>query len=134
MYLNLLKEDEKNLFINLAYNLASADGDYSEAEKNLIYGYCQEMNIVFDEDSNINDTDSVVQEFVKNSDEQIKRIIIFELVGLAVVDGHYDEGERVFIKDVEDKFKVESGYSEKCEDVIAEYISFQEKINRLVIG
>lgn len=32
MYLNLLKENEKELFICLAYDLASADGNYSDEE------------------------------------------------------------------------------------------------------
>lgn len=134
MYLNLLNENEKKQFVNLAYNLASADGDYSEAEKILVQSYCQEMNIVFDENSNIEDTENILLSFQNHSNEQIKRIVIFELVGLVMVDGKYDETEKAIINKIENKFGIERGYSDKCEKVITEYISFQEKINELVIG
>lgn len=134
MYLSLLKENEKELFIGLAYDLASTDGDYSNEEKVIINGYCQEMKIIFDEKNMIKAVEDIVDEITKKSDDQIKKIIIFELIGLAMVDGNYDENERVLIKQIEEKFMVGNGFADKCEGVISEYIAFQSKINQLVLG
>lgn len=134
MYLNLLKENQKKLFISLAYNLAFADGDYSDEEKNLINGYCQEMQIVFEENSIVESMDDIIDEILRCASEQEKKIFIFELIGLAMIDGDYDENERILIKKIEDKIQIESGYAESCEGVINEYITFQEKLNLLVLS
>lgn len=43
MYLAVLSKEAKELFLGLAFDLASADGNYSDEEKVIINGYCQEM-------------------------------------------------------------------------------------------
>ena len=53
MYLSLLKENEKQMFIELAYNLVNIDGDFSQEEKNMILGYCLEANCTIDEKKKI---------------------------------------------------------------------------------
>lgn len=133
MYLNLLKEKEKELFIGLAYDFAAADGNYSDDEKLIINGYCQEMNISFEQKSMVKPAIDIVREISEDSSKQVKKVFIFELIGLAIVDGYYDENERTLIKQMEDKFQIDAGYADKCEQVISEYVAFQRKINQLVM-
>ena len=45
MYLNLLNEEAKEVFLDLCINLAESDNDFCQKEKNLIDQFCQEMNI-----------------------------------------------------------------------------------------
>ena len=45
MYLNLLNEEAKEVFLDLCINLAESDDDFCQKEKNLIDQFCQEMNI-----------------------------------------------------------------------------------------
>lgn len=46
MYLGLLNEAQKELYAELAINLASADGTFSEEERLVVDAYCQEMGIL----------------------------------------------------------------------------------------
>ena len=46
MYLGLLNEVQKELYAELAINLASADGTFSEEERLVVDAYCQEMGIL----------------------------------------------------------------------------------------
>lgn len=134
VYLHLMNEKEKELFIGLAYGLASADGDYSDEEKVLIDGYCKEMQITFDEKGMVRPAADIIDEMAEKSDGQIKKIIVFELIGLAMVDGNYEGSERTIINQIEEKFQMDTGFADKCEKVISDYIAFQSKINQLVLG
>ena len=134
MYLALLNENEKVEFLELAYNLATIDGDYSEAEKNMIAGYCQELQIEFDEKAMVNPMDELIKKIAQNSNEKTKKIIIFELIGLAMADENYDNDERKIIANMENEFGVPGNFANTCENILNEYITFQNRINSLVIG
>jgi len=134
MYLTLLNEKEKEAFLGLAYNLAAADGNYSDEEKDVISGYCEEMQYKFDEKSMVKSTDTLLNMVNANSSEKTKKIIIFELVGLAMADNNYDEDERALISLMEKKFSIDIGYANKCEEELNKYIEFQQKLNQIVIG
>ena len=66
--------------------------------------------------------------------EREKKIVIFEAIGLAMSDGDYDQTEKEFINSTMLKFGIEESFNRECEDVLNEYIEFQNKLNRLVIG
>lgn len=134
MYLALLNESEKVEFLELAYNLATIDGNYSEAEKNMIAGYCQELQIEFDEKVMVNPMDELIKKIAQNSNEKTKKIIIFELIGLAMADENYDNDERKIIANMENEFDVHGNFANACENILNEYITFQNRINSLVIG
>lgn len=51
-----------------------------------------------------------------------------------MVDNNYDDNERKIIKRMAEMFKLEADFIESCELLLTEYISFQGKINQLVIG
>ena len=97
MYLALLNESEKTIFLGMAYNMATVDGDYSDSEKAMINGYCQELQCQFDEKTMVKPMESLIQTIKIDSSERAKKIIIFELIGLAMADGKYDSDERKLI-------------------------------------
>ena len=134
MYLVMLNSQEKELFLGLAYAIASSDGTYSDVEKKMINAYCQEMQIDFKEDSMIKPVEDIILTFTKVSSEEIKKIVVFEAIGIAMVDGGYDENERKIIIEMEEKFKLEAGFNKKCESLLNEYISIQHRMNQLIIG
>ena len=49
-------------------------------------------------------------------------------------DGKYDVEEKEYISKLAEKFMIDNDYIDKCENVIDEYMSFQNRINMLVIG
>lgn len=133
MYLSILKEKEKKMFLDLAYVLSSADGNMADEEKAMIDHYCDEMGIEKHTPS-IVDKSEIVNELAKATDLQSKRIIIFELIGLAIADNSYDETEKQFIIKAVSQFELSKDYMDSCEKIISEYLSFQDKINHLILG
>lgn len=134
MYLTLLKEEQKELFLGLAFHLASADGDYSDEEKAVIAGYCQEMQMTFDQDKMVKPIKEIISKINLSCNSCEKRIIVFEAIGLVMADNNYDEVERRIVKLMTDTFDLGDRFAKNCEVVLNEYISFQNRINKLVIG
>lgn len=133
MYLALLKEIEKEAFLGMAYHLTVADGTYSESEKNMMNGYCQELQYSFDEETKVKPIDTLIQFISLNSDEKVKKIFIFELIGLALSDGNYDVSEKAIINKMADSFNIKSDFVVNCEQMINQYIDFQYKMNQLIL-
>lgn len=134
MYLSILSSEEKRMFLGLAYDLAASDGDYSAEEQDTIQGYCYEMQMEFDEKTMVRPIDEIINGFSQKSNLKTKKIVVFEVIGLAMADNSYDDNERAIISDMENKFGLDKSYGEECEKVIGEYISFQNRINNLVLG
>lgn len=134
MYLAVLKNEEKDLFLGLAYGLATLDRDYSDAERATIAGYCQEMQIIFDERKMLKPLEEILRRMNEIFDDKTKKIVVFEAVGLAMADNNYDDNERKVVARMESMFKLEPGFSMKCESVLNEYISFQDRLNQLILG
>lgn len=134
MYLALLNESEKEVFLGMAYNLATIDRDYSDAEKAMINGYCQELQCQFDEKSMIKPMELLIQTVKEKSSEKVKKIFIFELVGLAMADENYDSDERKLISQMLTEYNINPDFANKCESILNEYIGFQGRINELVLG
>lgn len=134
MYLAILNNKQKQLFLEFAYYLAAIDGDYSDSEKLMMESYCHEMRVSFNIDELGKSIDDVINEMQAECGEREKKIVIFEAIGLAMSDGDYDQTEKEFINSTMLKFGIEESFNRECEDVLNEYIEFQNKLNRLVIG
>lgn len=78
--------------------LANSDDTFAKEEKNLYNEYLEELNIIESEIPNTNLNS--VYEILKNSSERSKNIIYFELIGLALIDGEYDEKEVDFLEEI----------------------------------
>ena len=98
MFLNELSKNEGIAFMQLVKDLANSDNTLAKEEKNLYNDYLKELNINESEipDINLNS----VYETLKNSSERSKNIIYFELIGLALIDGEYDEKEVDFLEEI----------------------------------
>lgn len=98
MFLNELNKNEGIAFMQLVENLANADNTFAKEEKNLYYDYLEELKI---KESEIPKTDlNSVYEALKNSSERSKNIVYFELIGLALIDGEYDDEEVNLLEEI----------------------------------
>lgn len=134
MYLGLLNETEKEAFLGMVHHLAVADGIYNETEKAALELYCQEMQCTFDEKTMVKPMNELIQYINKESSTQIKKVFIFELIGLSMVDEHYDDAERKIIQQMIKSFKISEDFETNCQAIMQEYISFQTRLNQLVLG
>jgi len=133
MYLAILNEEEKKLFLGLAYHIAMADGVYCDEEKLMMFSYCKEMQIDLDEAITSKPVSDIIDEMADICAEREKKIIVFETLGLALVDGNYDVSEQKLINIVAKKFGISDEYITKCEKIIKRYIQLQSQINSLII-
>ena len=65
--------------------------------------------------------------------EQEKKIVIFETIGLALVDGNYDKTERTIIEQMAKTFEIKESYTKECEQLLEEYLKLQNRINQTVL-
>jgi len=98
MFLNELSKSEGIAFMQLVKDLANSDNTFAKEEKNLYNNYLDELNINESEIQDINLNSAY--DTLKNSSERSKNIIYFELIGLALIDGEYDEKEVDFLEEI----------------------------------
>lgn len=127
-------ENNQKLVTELAYVISSADGNFGEEEKNAIAAYCQEMQIEFQQEKDVRPMADIIEGLSDFGDLISRKIIIFEAIGLAMVDGNYDKKEREIIEHLMAAFHLEMDYARRCEAIISKYIEISDKIKKLVIG
>lgn len=99
----------------------------------MLDSYCSEMGVSNKLLQSIVPLDTAVINLTNDSSPLTKRIVIFELVGLAMSDGIYDKVEKEFIVSLISKFNLTNDYLSKCESYISDYMLLQAKINTLVV-
>lgn len=104
MFLKELNKDEANAFLNLVSIFARIDNEFAKEEKALLDEYKEELGLV---DSGIKEMvyEDII-ESLKSSTDRARRIIYFELVGLALVDGEYEEEEVDFLEKIAAEFNI----------------------------
>ena len=97
MYLAMLSNEKKHLFLNLEIYLSKVDSDFSAAEKRIIDAHCIEMHI----DNNGYEADmsqSDIFEGLKEFTKQESKIVFLELVGTIMADNVYHIEEKALVK------------------------------------
>ncbi len=107
MFLHLLKEENKSLFIELCEHAAQADEVLENKEKETISMYCREMGISEVELGEKRGLVTVLDELSQNTEPSEKKIILFEILGLMLSDDEYVEQEEQFVYDIIEKFGIE---------------------------
>jgi uncharacterized tellurite resistance protein B-like protein len=105
MFLNELNKNEGIAFMQLVKYLANSDNSFTKEEKNLYRDYLEELNIAEEE---IQDADlNSVYDTLKKSSQRSKNLIYFELIGLALIDGEYDENEVKVLEKIGEKLEIQ---------------------------
>lgn len=134
MYLSLLNTEQKKLFLSLAYNLVTSDGDFSENERAAIQSYSMEMNMELKIEDVDNDINRVVDNINSICGIREKKIVIFEMVGLAMADCNFDDGEREIVKKALTMFGLDLQFGDFCEKKLSEYFNLQEELNSNILS
>ncbi|MEE0863230.1 MAG: hypothetical protein U0L79_09635 [Lachnospiraceae bacterium] len=132
MYLSILEREKKKLFYQLAVAIASVDCVCSDEEKIMLNSYCKEMDLKYPE-IDIKPIDEILQKLNEITNIQEKKIIIFEVVGLVLADKICNAKEEEVLRCIEKVFDMDINYTNKCKELIVEYLRLQEKINTEVL-
>lgn len=106
MYLSMLSDTNKRLFLNLEIYLSKVDSDFSENERIIIDAHCIEMHI----DNNNYEADmsqSEIFEGLKALTKQESKIVFLELVGTIMADNVYHVEERALVNKLAEALKLE---------------------------
>ena len=134
MFLEFLNDELKEMCIELAINLASSDGNFSQKERLLIEGYCTDAGVDYDFRKEVLPLQAIIEYLVIEANITEKKIIVFEMTRLAVIDNVFHENEKDFINDLAVQFGIEEDFVHKCEETVEEYVAVQEKMNLLVLN
>ena len=104
MFLHELNKEESIAFINLVKEFANIDEIFANEEKKLIDDYIKELSL--EECSFDKLTLEEIEKTLRGSSDRVKKIIYFELVGLALVDGEYEHKEKVFLNNLAYSFNI----------------------------
>lgn len=106
MYLSMLSDTNKRLFLNLEIYLSKVDSDFSENERIIIDAHCMEMHI----DNNNYEADmsqSEIFEGLKALTKQESKIVFLELVGTIMADNVYHIEEKALVNKLAEALKLE---------------------------
>ena len=106
MFLNSLSHQDKEYFLELAHYIMGIDGIFHEEEQNIFNSYKYECQMVDYEVPKQNNVQQII-EYFKQSSDQIKRILIIELFGIALVDGKFCESEQKFFHELAEHFGID---------------------------
>ena len=104
MFLKELNKDESICFLNLVSIFSKVDNKFAKEEKVLVDEYREELEI-YNEEIKTMEYDEIIN-ILKNSSDKAKKIIYFELVGLALVDGEYEDEEIDFLEKVSSELNI----------------------------
>lgn len=106
MYLSMLSNEKKHLFLELETYMSKIDGDFSDEEKTIIDTHCMEMHI----DNNNYECelplDSVMSKISNECSKQEKHILFLELVATVLADNVYHESEKKLIDRLADILEI----------------------------
>ncbi len=132
MLLNRLSENNKKLFLNLELFLVNADGEYSEPEDRMIKAHCIEMGlepVKYDESL-------ILEEIIKNINAQMtvkeKKIVLIELLTVAIVDGVYDDREKEFVGNLRKVLQIPEEVGEQAFDMVKKLVDASTSIENFV--
>ena len=132
MFLEMLKDEQKNLFLQLAVVCAKTNVRFDDTEKEMLVKFAGEMNIAPIEECG-KSVDELVDELAKISDKKEKKIILFETVGILNVDGDFDEKETETLANIAKKFDIKLEVLEYMMTLVSDYIDLFSDIVYTVI-
>ncbi|CAB1246806.1 hypothetical protein ACFHWD_12700 [Clostridium sp. MT-14] len=126
MFINEFNKRESIIFINLVQALANADEVFAHSEQILIDDYIKELSLNNETIEKLT-YESAIEELASSTD-RIKNILYFELLGLALADGSYDEKEIKFLDNIAYKLNIDNA---KQQDFI-NYFKMTKNINDFI--
>ena len=98
MLLNKLQDENKELFLRLEMLLVNIDGKYCDSERRLVEQHCREMGIQPIEYDKTVTIEKIAETINREMSVEERKIILIELITVAIIDGVYDEREKEFVE------------------------------------
>lgn len=131
MYLGELNAKQKEIFLDLGIGLASVDGKFSNEEKNTVRLLCDEMCIEYRYMAKVS-PEEATQFFVTEANPRIQRIVVFELLGIAMADSVYQDCEFAMITNIAKAFSINEREVDQICEAIKQLYGLYTKFSRFI--
>ena len=132
MFPEILKDEQKDLFLQLAVIAAKENGYVDEAEDALLTKFANEMNIAPKTEATLS-LDEVIDKLASSCDKREKKIVLFEAAGIMNSDGEYSDAEFDFLKKIAAKFEISEEELETMMGLVSDYVALFNEIIITVI-
>ena len=132
MFLDVLNNDEKEWFLDLAIKAAEANGEVAAEEIRMLHAFAAEMKIKARTNSGM-ELSEILKKIVENSSKKSMKVIVFELIGILFADSEFDEQEKSFLSQVKNAFGFEDSMINEMISEINEYSALFAKICKTVL-
>ena len=132
MFLEILKDEQKDLFLQLAVIAAKENGYVDEAEDALLTKFANEMNIAPKTEATLS-LDEVIDKLASSCDKREKKIVLFEAAGIMNSDGEYSDAEFDFLKKIAAKFEISEEELGAMMGLVSDYVALFNEIIITVI-
>ena len=122
MFLNQLKETNKEDFLKVCVYASLANGVFADEEKDMLFAYCREMNIKEHVPETPEALEVLMQKIREKTNIQEKRIFVLEILALVKADGVYDDQENQFMKKMLDGLQLSDDVLKIFETLLEKYI------------
>lgn len=130
MFLRTLSNEQKRLFLSLAEKAADANDVREESETKLLEAYADEMGIEADVEQI--EIDGLYSALLKISNPVEINQMTFEIVGMLLCDGEYDNKEKEFMEKLSRELKVPAERIDKMFDLANLYFEVIKSINKIM--
>lgn len=132
MFLMMLNDDQKKLFLKLAVKAAEVNGVVEYEEKNMLKAFALEVKEtpIYSADSS---TSEILDDLKRISSPKEKRIITFEILGILFSDNEYDEEEKKFVSEIAESFDISRNQIDQMVKLINDYSDLYNKIVNTVL-
>lgn len=104
MLLFELNKIEARAFMRVVSEFVSVDNKINKEEKNVIEKYLNKLDLNKEEISGISQKEAM--ETLDGCEEKVKKMVYFELLGVALIDGDYETSEVDFLEEVANRFNI----------------------------
>ncbi len=132
MYLNLFGKEQKELALDLLIYTAMANDEMEDAEKMKILEYCKEMGIKETRYSPVLSLQESEQKFLASSSDSEIKMMLVEIIALAMSDNKVDEKEKDFVKAFMEKAAVSRETMGEILQILKTISYMYENLNSIV--
>lgn len=104
MLLFELNKDEARAFMRVVSEFVRIDNKVKREEKSIIDKYISKLDVSKEEIEGFSHKEAI--EVLDKSEDKIKKMVYFELLGVALIDGDYENSEVDFLEEIAEKFNI----------------------------
>jgi len=132
MFLNNLNSTPKKLFIELAIKATESNGIVNFEQKNMLKAFALEMGInpIYHTERS---TEKIIDDIIGSCSEKELKVILFEILGIIVVDGAFDDKEKLFVADFVKKCDIDMALVESMVNLLDKYVAIYKEIIEVVL-